>query len=48
MLYSKPSDIMGGRFLENSAIVKTAIVETNGQREKGGSVSELRENIEED
>ena len=35
-LHSKPSNIMGVRFLENSMIVKTAIVETKGQWEEGG------------
>ena len=47
-LHSKPSNIMGVRFLENSMIVKTAIVETKGQWEEGGSVPWLWENIEQD
>ena len=39
---SKPSNIAGVRFLENAAIVKTAIVETKGQWKKGGSVPGLQ------
>ena len=46
--YSEPSNIVRVRFLENSTIVKTAIVETKGQWEEGGSVPGLRENVEED
>ena len=46
--YSKPSNTTGVRFVENAAIVKTAIVETKGQWEERGLVPALRENIEDD
>jgi len=38
MPYNKPENIVGVRFMENAATVKTAIVETKGHWEQGCSV----------